>query len=446
MAMSRNTSFRRREFLQRLLAAGALGSAASGWLPAFAQELAQHPQRRRHCILLWMTGGPSQLDTFDMKPGHANGGQFQEISTAVPGIRFCEHLPKLATLSDHLAIVRSLSTREGDHSRGAYLVRTGQRPGGPVRLPSIGSSLCKQLGRPDSELPHYVSVSAPTFLNPAAFSSGFLGPQYAATTVGAMPAEANAADDTPEFARLGLDFLSGNQDRLARRQPLWSTLQDNFLATRQAANVQTQDTVYRRALRLMQSQAAEAFDVTRESDAVRERYGRGVFGQGCLLARRLVEQGVPFVEVALGTSENGGLGWDTHSENFPGVQRLCGELDAGWSALLEDLRDRGLLESTTILWIGEFGRTPEINPNAGRDHYPAAWSCVLGGGGIRGGQVFGKTSDDGREVIENPVTIPDVLATLCAALGVDPHTENTTPIGRPIKIVEGEPIDSLLVS
>jgi hypothetical protein len=379
-----------------------------------------------------------------MKPAHANGGEFQESATSVPGLRICEHLPRLAGLAEHLAIVRSLNTKEGDHSRGAYVVRTGQRPGGPVRLPCIGSSLCKELGAEDSELPYYVSIGSPEFLNPAAFSSGFLGPQYAAATVGVTPAEANGGDNASPFARLGLDYLNGGEGRLARRQRVWSTLQDNFIATRQAGNAQTHNSVYRRAMRLMQSEAATAFDLTQEPEAVRERYGRGVFGQGCLLARRLIEHGMPFVEVTLGGADGAGLEWDTHANNFPTVRQLCQQLDAGWSSLLEDLRDRGLLESTTILWIGEFGRTPEINADSGRDHHPAAWSCVFGGGGIRGGQAYGRTTADGREVEENQVGITEVLATLCAALGIDPSTENVTEIGRPIKIVDGEPIGDLL--
>jgi hypothetical protein len=222
------TDLGRREFLQRLLAAGALGAGGSHWLPALASELAQHPERRRHCILLWMAGGPSQMDTFDMKPGHANGGEFQEAMSAVPGLHICEHLPRLAGLAEHLAVVRSLNTKEGDHSRGAYVVRTGQRPGGPVRLPCIGSSLCKELGDANSELPYYVSIGSPEFLNPAAFSPGFLGPQYAAATVGVTPPQGNANDNATSFARLGLDYLHGVDERLARRQQLWSTLQDNF--------------------------------------------------------------------------------------------------------------------------------------------------------------------------------------------------------------------------
>ncbi len=425
--------------LRRLAATGLGVGAASRWLPSFAQQLAAHPDRKRQCILLWMAGGPSQLDTFDPKPGHANGGEFKDIATSSAGLRICEHLPKLAQQGQWLTPVRSLTTKEGDHARGAYLVRTGQRPGGPLRYPDIGAALSKELASPDSELPPYVSIGSPVFLNPSAFSPGFLGPSFAPATVGLIP-EANN-DATAEFPKLGLDYLRSGGERMAWRREMWRRLQDDFLASRQAANAATQDTVYQRAMRLMESPAAKAFDLGAEPDAVRERYGRSFFGQGCLLARRLIEHGVPFAEVSLGGE---GLQWDTHQGNFPAVRQLCEQLDAGWSSLMSDLHDRGLLETTTILWIGEFGRTPEINEQAGRDHFPAAWTCVFGGGGIRGGQAYGKTSDDGREVVDGQTGVEDVLATLCQALGVDPGTENLTSIGRPIRISEGAPLRDIL--
>jgi uncharacterized protein (DUF1501 family) len=195
----------------------------------------------------------------------------------------------------------------------------------------------------------------------------------------------------------------------------------------------------------MHSQAAKAFDLDSEPAEVRDAYGRGRFGQGCLLARRLVERGVPFVEVALGGFEGNSLGWDTHQNNFEQVKRLSAELDAGWSTLVAELADRGLLESTTILWMGEFGRTPMINAQGGRDHFPNAWTTVLAGGGVRGGQAYGRTSPDGMSVADNPLDAADVLSTLCAALGIDPATENTAELGRPIKIAEGRVIRDLLL-
>jgi uncharacterized protein (DUF1501 family) len=202
--------------------------------------------------------------------------------------------------------------------------------------------------------------------------------------------------------------------------------------------------VYENALRMIHSDAASAFDLSQEPVALRESYGTGVFGQGCLLARRLVERGVPFVEVSLSTSAAGNYGWDTHANNFEAVRGLSEELDAGWAALMTDLAQRGLLESTTIMWMGQFGRTPQINGQAGRDHFPRAWSCVLGGGGIAGGQVYGRTSVDGMTIEEDPIDVNSVLATLCEAVGVSPYTSNISNTGRPIYVVDGLPIDRLL--
>lgn len=430
----------RRAFLQAVLG-GAAASASAPWFAPLAAALEPHPQRRRQCILLWMAGGPSQLDTFDPKPGHANGGQFSDRATRSAGLRISEHLPKLADWSEHFVPVRSLSTREGDHGRGCYLVRTGRRPGGPLPDPDIGSLLSKELADPQADLPAYVSIDAPVFINPAAFSPGFLGPSFASATVGVLPPRTEEAQQPGEFPRLGLDYLVGRPGHDQRRRQWWQQLQSRYLAARATPNSVAHDVSYRRALRLLDSPAARAFDLDQEPAQVRDRYGPTVFGQGCLLARRLLEHGVAFVEVSLGGT---GLRWDTHVENFPRVQSLCAELDSGWSALMEDLAERGLLETTTILWIGEFGRTPRINQDAGRDHYPEAWTCVFAGGGIRGGQAYGRTSAGGEEVVEGKVSIADVLATLCAALGVDPARENITPINRPLKIAEGSPIREIL--
>jgi hypothetical protein len=201
--------------------------------------------------------------------------------------------------------------------------------------------------------------------------------------------------------------------------------------------------VYEHAVGLMNSRDAQAFNLDEEPDDVRSAYGNSVFGQGCLLARRLIERGVPFIEVSLGTN-SGGVGWDTHSDNFNQVKQLSGMLDAGWATLMKELAERGLQDSTTILWMGEFGRTPAINRNAGRDHFPAAWSCVLAGGGIAGGQAYGRTSSNGLEVEDGKVGAEDVLATLCEALGVPSKTRQMSNLGRPIPICEGTPIRSVL--
>jgi hypothetical protein len=386
-----------------------------------------------------------------MKPGHENGGEFNEIATNVPGVRFSEHMPRLAHHADKLAIIRSLKTKEGDHERGAYLMRTGQRPMSVVDYPSVAAALAKELARADDALPPYVCIGPNRGPGQGGFGPGFLGPKFAPLTVadGNMysPAPAAAVDG---YAELNVDAIKPPPgiapSQVERRLDLWRVLEEGFLTAHASDSPLAHRTVYDNALRMVHSEAASAFDLSQEPAKTRDSYGKGMFGQGCLLARRLVEHGVPFVEISLSTSTAGGFSWDTHANNFESVKALSAELDAGWSSLMSDLADRGLLESTTIMWMGEFGRTPQINGQAGRDHFPRAWSCVLGGGGIAGGQAFGRTSADGMDVLEDPVGVTDILATLCAALGVPPETENISNTGRPIKIVEGDgsPIAKLL--
>jgi len=434
--------FTRRRFM-RAAGWGLLGASSSGWLSRLAAAPAAAGHKRR-CILLWMTGGPSQLDTFDLKPDHENGGEFKPVATSVPGMQISEHLPKLAAQARHLAVIRSMSTKEGDHGRGTYLMRTGHLPGGPVQYPTLGSVVSKELGDESAELPNFVSISPFAAFNPAAYSPGFLGPRYAAATVGIAQ---RARSDSP-FAQLGLDNLQAppgvSSEQSASRLQLWQSLEDGFAAARPLATARAHKLVYDRAVRLMKSEAASAFDLEAESADVREAYGRGRFGQGCLLARRLVERGVPFVEVTLGGSDADAQGWDTHQNNFSLVKGLSEQLDAGWSTLMRELEERGLLESTTILWMGEFGRTPRINPQGGRDHFPNAWSCVLAGGGVRGGQCHGATTPDGMAVADKATHVEQLWATLCTALGIDPAVQNTSDLGRPIKLSEGQPIAELL--
>lgn len=447
-----------KSLMARWTGIGLLGASGSGWLQRLAQATERNASRSerpaRRCVLLWMSGGPSQLDTFDPKPGQPNGGPFRAIETSVHGIRICEHLPKLAKLSHHLAILRGMSTKEGDHGRGTQTMHTGRPPQGPIRYPAIGAVLGKELGRDfedspsTSGVPTYVSVSPFRAFNPAAFESGFLGPRYAPLTVAPLDQIGPGGPaDTAGFARLPVEDLAPPTDvsrqRFAAREALWDSLQTKFLGKHPATGPVAHDTVYRNALRLMRHSVAEAFALDDETSSTREAYGKGRFGQGCLLARRLLERGVPFVEVALAGGENG-LGWDTHANNFPAVQSLAGELDAGWSRLLVELQERGLLESTTIVWMGEFGRTPKINASAGRDHFPAAWSCVLSGGGVQGGTVYGATSDDGMEVRDGKADVGDLLSTVCAAVGLDPQSENISPEGRPIKLAEGRVIDAVV--
>ena len=425
----------RRDIL-RLSWAGLLGASTLPWLDAMADETKPMPPRKRACILLWMNGGPSQMDTFDLKPGHENGGTFKEITTTVPGIKISEHLPKIAALAEHMAIIRSMSTKEGDHGRATYLMRNGYLPQPPVRYPTLGSLVAKELGDPRLELPSFVSISPFRNFNPAAFSPGFLGSQFAPLLVG--EARNQNDDDKKEDYDLRVADLDAPKqlgaETVSARLDLLGSLNDRFIGSHAGAPAVGYKTAYDRAVLLMRSKAAKAFDLDEESAAVRDAYGRNRFGQGCLLARRLVERGVPFVEVTLGG--NNGIGWDTHQNNFDGVKELSETLDPAWATLMTELKSCGLLDSTLIVWMGEFGRTPKINPNKGRDHYPNAWSTVLAGGGIRGGQVVGSTSADGTMVAERPVSVPDLLATVCRALGIDPMKQNISNVGRPIRVVD----------
>jgi len=419
----------------RLASAGALGGSASGWLQTLAAGAATDPRRRKACILLWMSGGPSQIDTFDPKPGHANGGPTKPIQTGVPGILLGEHLPRVAGEVKDLAIIRGMSTKEGDHGRATYNLRTGYPPQGPVRYPTLGSLVAKEREDESAELPGFVSIAPARAFSPAAYSSGFLGPRYAPLIVGERATGAGRR----AFRVDDLDLPAGiGGDRADDRLGLMHALGGDFEATRPGVTTASHQDAYRRAVRMMRSPAAKAFELDEEPAAVRDAYGRSPFGQGCLLARRLIERGVPFVEVTLSgvDGRNNLLGWDTHAQNFDAVKQLSLVLDAGWATLMTDLRSRGLLDSTLIVWMGEFGRTPKINESAGRDHFPNAWSTVLAGGGLKGGQVIGDTGADGMEVRDRPVSVPDLLATVVQGLGLDPMAQNVADNGRPIRLVD----------
>jgi hypothetical protein len=379
-----------------------------------------------------MPGGPSQIDTFDPKPGHANGGPVKAIETSVAGILISELLPKLARQAQHMAILRSMSTKEGDHSRAMLHLRTGYTPGGPVRYPTLGSLLSKELGSGEAEIPNYVSIASNRSPSPGAFSPGYLGPRHAPLEVGSGGSLRDA-----NLTVTNLDEAEGvsEEQRDARRR-LWLLSEAEFNLSRPGTVTQSHSEAYLAAQKLLRSRAHGAFELDQEPVTLREAYGRNKFGQGCLLARRLVERGVPFVEVALAGEGNQALAWDTHVNNFENVRRLCDLLDAAWATLLADLDQRGLLESTLVVWMGEFGRTPQINRTQGRDHYPQAWSTVLCGGGVRGGQVIGSTSEDGMQVRERPIRVGDLMATICRALGVDPLNQNMSNVGRPIRLAD----------
>jgi hypothetical protein len=412
---------------RRPLLGGLFGLGLSSWFGELAARAVDAPTRKRSCILLWMAGGPSQLDTFDPKPDHANGGPFGPIETAARGVRIGEHLPRLAGEMRDYAVVRSMHTREGDHGRATAHLRTGYTPQGSIRFPTLGALVSNERADPAADLPGFVSILPEGPFALASIAAGFLGPQHAPLVVDGRG------------GALHVDDLARPTDRSRRRFDLLREMETPFLTSRPGPGTASHVHAYDRADRLQRPAAAAAFDLDREPASVRDRYGRSNFGQGCLLARRLVERGVPFVEVTLG-------GWDTHDNNFEQVRGLCDVLDPAWASLTRDLRERGLLDDTLIVWMGEFGRTPGINPRSGRDHYPPAWSVVLGGGGIRGGQVVGRTSTSGLGVEDRPIAVPDLIATLCLALSLDPRKQNPSNVNRPIRLADpdAQPIRELL--
>jgi hypothetical protein len=421
----------------RLAAAGVGVTSCSGWIESLAARASADPGRQRSCILLWMNGGPSQLDTFDMKPGHKNGGPYQAIETAAPGVRISEHLPKLARQMKDVAVIRSMSTKEGDHGRATYNLRTGYLPSGQIQYPALGALVAKELENPELELPNFISIAPFRQFNQAAYMSGFLGHDYSPLIVG--DGNGYSGGDYESGLRVkDLDPPDGiPRSQADLRLKLLDEFDLSFVEEHPGVSPRSHRVAYERAVKLMRSESVKAFDLGQEPAALRDAYGRNQFGQGCLLARRLVERGVPFVEVTLSSVPNLQVfGWDTHTQNFDAVQKLSQVLDPAWSTLMEDLRSRGLLETTLIVWMGEFGRTPAINGSNGRDHYPNAWTTVLAGGGIKGGQAIGDTGPDGVKVQDRPVSVPDFLATVCKALGIDPRQENLSNVGRPIRIVD----------
>lgn len=377
----------------------------------------------RSVILIWMNGGPSQLDTFDPKPKSRNGGIFKPIKTRVPDMWFTELLPQLAEQADKLAVIRSMVSREANHQRAQYLLHTGYLPQSTLIHPSFGAVVAKELGDENFALPHFVSLRGPSF------GAGFLGALYNPFVI-------------PDLSKPMENLFppkSITKERFKRRLLLLRYLEGRFTEMTRHENQNRHLIAYRKATRLMGSPLARAFDLSGEPESVKKAYGEHDFGKGCLLARRLVEAGVRFVEVYLD-------GWDTHQDNFSRTRRLCEVLDPAFASLLKELDERGLLDSTLVVWMGEFGRTPRINNREGRDHWTQGWTVVLAGGGIKGGQVIGATDEDGMKVIHRPVTVPDLFATFCHLLGIDPTKRYYTPNGRPVTLVDksGKVIKELL--
>ncbi|MCC6510979.1 MAG: DUF1501 domain-containing protein [Pirellulaceae bacterium] len=403
----------RRHFMQH--AAGA--SAMVGTSLAMGHSLRVHAQelqkKRKSAILLWMGGGPATIDLWDLKPGAPTGGPFKQISTS-GDVQICEHLPLMAQQMHNMAIIRSMSTREADHDRGRYYMHTGFVPNPNVEHPSYGAVLAHELmaQRPELEIPPFISVGG------ASEGPGFLGMAWSPFTVGSN-GQVNDLD-------MGLD-----DRRLVQRMKVLETIEKGFIAQSRGPAAEDHQKILAKTLNLMTSQQMEAFKVEKEAQNVRDRYGDNGFGRGCLMARRLVEVGVPFIEVDLG-------GWDNHAgiHNILETQRLP-TLDKAMSALVEDLEQRGLLQDTAIVWMGEFGRTPRINGDAGRDHWARSWSVVVGGGGMKGGIAVGATSADGTEVESEPYSSEDVMASICQTLGISLETTYTSKNGRPMKIANG---------
>ncbi len=420
--MGAGQAISRRDILRMIPSAG-IAAGCLGWTDLLATEAPHLKKRGKACIVLWMQGGPSQFETFSPLPGHAHGGGTRAISTSVPGIQISDNLPEIARRMDDLCLIRSMSSKEGSHPRASYLLHTGYLPNPSVRYPAFGSNVAHRLAEAAAELPGFVRIGRGAR---DGSGGGFLGVEYDPFVM----SDPRRAPDNTE--------IQTAPNRFRRRLALAKKMNTRFRDRGGVQESQDHQKVYDRASRMILGRDMQAFDLSRESDRVREAYGNSDFGAGCLLARRLVEAGVPFVEVSLGN-------WDTHQDNFSQCQSLCGELDRPFAQLLADLDSRGRLDDTLVVWMGEFGRTPFINPRGGRDHFPRAFTVALAGCGVQGGQVVGATDASGVEITDQPVVIPDLFRTMCAALAIDPDHENISATGRPIKIAdEGTVVPGLL--
>ena len=447
--MSNNSGMNRRHFLKHVAAYSALalpGAQFVRTIQANAQELRRN---NKSVIIMWMGGGPATIDIWDLKPGRPTGGEFRPIPTTAPGVQISQHMPKVAEQMRHLAIIRSLSTTEGDHNRGRQLMHTSYTPNPALAFPSLGSvaahEVPKLAGYSDISLPNYIAVGG------AGDGPGFLGMNYAPFTV-------QNPGQPPE--NISLPGTLGGSDaekleRIRRRQRLFFALEQPFVDER-APHLQTPEDrakfadaskahseIYGKGFRLVASKEGKVFDLKSESPKLMEEYGAtgnmAGFGRAAVMARRLVESGVSAVELSLG-------GWDTHNQNFQALAtRQLPQLDRAMGTLVKDLVDRGMWQKTVIVWMGEFSRTPRINQNAGRDHWARCWSVVVGGGAIKGGQAYGSTDEDGMAVRDNPVRVGDMFATIYRGLGIDPNTQVRDAIGRPFAIAGGggRPIPAL---
>lgn len=402
---------------RRFLGTCAASTTTVAFLPALRSALgADSATSVKSCILIFLEGGPSHIDTFDPKPGAPTNGPFQAISTKVTGIQFGQHLPKLAQTADKLAVVRSLNSREGDHDRATVLLHTGYIPNPSLRYPSVGATVSRERGTESDSAPNYVSMFGEQ-------GPGFLGPEYGPFRV----------DDLNQpSGNIGLPE-GMTESRLGRRLAALERFNATFVANSGSPRPLDFTRLSQRANRIRQSPSLQPHDIEKEPQALRDAYGMSLddstLARSCMLARRMVENGVRFVEIHFG-------GWDTHTDNFNQVQTLCARLDAAVAALINDLSERGLLASTLVACFGEFGRTPTINGNNGRDHWSDAFSAVLAGGGIRGGQVIGSSDERGEQVKDRAVSVADLHASIFHAFGLDPAKPHKTPDGRLVKLTD----------
>ena len=401
----------RRHFMSHLAGSAAMAAPATAFTNSLLANATDLKKRHKAAILLWMGGGPSTMDLWDLKPGAPTGGQFKQISTSADGVAICEHLPLMAKQMHHMSIVRSMSTREADHMRGRYYMHTGYVPNPNVEHPGYGSVISHELAEQVAglEIPPCVSVG-----------SGSVGPGFLGMTWAPFVVDSNG---NVRNLDMGID-----PTRLDQRLRMLETIENKFIGEKRGGSAEDHKKVIDKTVKLMTSKQMEAFKVMKEPKEVQEKYGTTGFGRGCLLARRLVEAGVPFVEVDLG-------GWDMHADIFPTLaDRKLPELDKAMAALVSDLADRGMLDDTAIIWMGEFSRTPNINGGGGRDHWARSWSVVVGGAGFKRGVVVGETSSDGKEVVTEPYSSQDVMASVLKSLGISLETTFTAKNGRPMKI------------
>jgi hypothetical protein len=381
--------------------------------PALAADL---KKRQKRCILLWLAGGASQLETFDPKPGAATGGPFRAIKTSVPGVQISELMPQMAKRMHHTCIIRSLNTRNGDHGSGAQIMMRGRRDEAGLKYPDLGAVLARELGQADSKVPDYVSFYFATEGQSfAPGSSGFLGARYAPMEMYRSMIPENITKPK-EISDL---------DHVARAD-LRELFSRGFNKGRKNGTLASHNEAYSRVRGLMASETL--FDISKEPQSVRDRYGPTLFGEQVLCARRLAEAGTPFIRVARAW-------WDSHGQNFETHQEMVPELDHVMAALIDDLKDRGMLEDTLVITLAEFGRTPQINASLGRDHFASAWSMSMTGCGIKGGACYGKSDASGNRVVEGEVGAGQLFATIYRALGINPN-KNYYVGSRPVPLVD----------